>query len=72
MATTAMERYGKCNSESFWQVYIGAVFFLISDSMIAINKFYQPIEEAGIIIMGTYCIAQLLIVMGIRAHLIKP
>lgn len=72
MATTATERYGKCNPESFWQIFIGAIFFLISDSMIAINKFYQPFEEAGIIIMGTYCIAQLLIVMGIRSHLIKP
>lgn len=72
MATTATERYGKCNPASFWQVFIGAVFFLISDSVLAVNKFYQPFEEASVIVMGTYCIAQLLIVMGIRSHLINP
>ncbi|MFC5625511.1 lysoplasmalogenase [Algoriphagus winogradskyi] len=72
MVTTARERYGKCNPASFWQVFIGAILFFISDGVIALDKFYLPIPDAGIIIMGTYAIAQLMIVMGIRSHLIKP
>lgn len=72
MVTTARERYGKCNPTSYWQVFVGACMFFIADSFIALNKFYQPIPDAGIIIMGTYAIAQLMIVMGVRSHIIQP
>lgn len=72
MLSTARERYKKCNPESFWQVFIGASLFFISDGIIAISKFYKDFPEADIIIMGTYIIAQLLIIMGIRSYLIRP
>lgn len=72
MVATARERFKKCNSASFWQVFIGAVFFFISDGTIAISRFFRNFPESGIIIMGTYVIAQLLIVMGIRSFLIDP
>ncbi len=42
----------------------GAVLFIISDSVLAVNKFYQPFESAGLIIMLTYGLAQLFIVKG--------
>ncbi len=42
----------------------GAGIFVLSDSLLAINKFYQPFPAAGIIIMLTYCLAQLFIVKG--------
>lgn len=42
----------------------GAVLFVISDSLLAINKFYQPLAFAGTLIMLTYCAAQYFIVMG--------
>ncbi|MEO7982700.1 MAG: lysoplasmalogenase [Bacteroidota bacterium] len=42
----------------------GALLFVLSDSTLAINKFYQPFEAAGIIIMLTYGFAQLFIVKG--------
>jgi uncharacterized membrane protein YhhN len=38
---------------------------LISDSILAINKFHQPILWSNISIMVTYAIAQYLIVLGI-------
>ena len=38
----------------------GAVAFVISDSCLAINKFYQPFAYAGVIIMVTYALAQFL------------
>lgn len=72
MVTTARERYGKSNPASFWQVFLGASLFFISDGLIAINRFYIPFPEADVLVMGTYAIGQLLIVMGIRAHLIQP
>ncbi|MFC3416730.1 lysoplasmalogenase [Algoriphagus hitonicola] len=72
MVTTARERFKRCNSESFWQVFIGALLFFISDGIIAISRFYQDFPESGVLIMGTYATAQLLIVMGIRSHLIRP
>jgi uncharacterized membrane protein YhhN len=72
MVATARDRFKKCNSASFWQVFIGAVFFFISDGAIAISRFFKDFPESGIVIMGTYVIAQLLIVMGIRSFIIDP
>jgi len=43
---------------------IGALLFVISDSVLAINRFYQPFELAGIVIIVTYGFAQLFIVQG--------
>ena len=42
----------------------GAVLFITSDSILAINKFYESFEYAGMAIMLTYGIAQLLITLG--------
>jgi uncharacterized membrane protein YhhN len=38
---------------------------MISDSILALNKFYQPIAWSHFIIMVTYAMAQYLIVLGI-------
>ena len=46
-------------------ILMGALLFVVSDSMLAINKFYQPFHGADILIMTTYALAQLLIVVGI-------
>ena len=42
----------------------GAIIFVASDSMIAFNKFYLTTPLPGFYIMLTYCVAQLLIVIG--------
>jgi len=42
----------------------GALLFVISDSILAINKFYQSFEVAGLLIMLMYGLAQLFIVHG--------
>ncbi len=46
-------------------VLLGALFFVMSDSILAFNKFYTPIPYNSFLIMSTYCIAQGLIVTGI-------
>ena len=42
----------------------GAIFFVLSDSLLAINKFYLPLGNFSFLVMVTYCTAQWLIVMG--------
>lgn len=48
---------------AYWFI-AGAVLFVCSDSLLAINKFYQPFATAGFLIMLTYALAQLLIITG--------
>ena len=48
---------------------MGALLFVISDSVLAINKFYQSFELAGIIIMLTYGLAQLFIIEGVMRYI---
>ena len=43
---------------------MGACFFVISDSLLAINKFHTSFPFAGVAVMCTYGIAQLFIVSG--------
>ena len=56
---------GMVNQTSYNLVFIGAIFFMLSDSILAANKFYQPIPLSNISIMVTYALAQYLIVLGI-------
>ena len=56
-----------CNRPWQW-LFVGASTFALSDSLIAINKFIQPLPYASIAIMVTYYLAQYMIVSG----MIKP
>lgn len=42
----------------------GAILFVASDSLLALNKFYQTFSYAGFSVMLTYGLAQLLLVQG--------
>lgn len=64
MATTAFIRK-RSNRDSYKLVFVGAVFFMISDSLLALNKFYEPLPFSNISIILTYALAQYLIVLGI-------
>jgi uncharacterized membrane protein YhhN len=68
MVLTALFRFGKTDSKSFWMVFLGAALFFISDSIIAINKFLSPIVQAHLWIMTTYIAAQFFIVSGLIRH----
>jgi len=48
------------STENGW-LFIGAILFILSDSLIALNKFYEPNELYGVTIMITYILAQFLI-----------
>ena len=45
-------------------IFSGAIAFVISDSILAVNKFYTPIPFSGFLIMITYIYAQGAIVWG--------
>jgi uncharacterized membrane protein YhhN len=50
---------------SFLYVLVGAIFFIISDGLIAIGKFLTPIPNSALMVMSTYALAQYLIMMGL-------
>jgi uncharacterized membrane protein YhhN len=68
MVLQALFRYGYTTPESFWLVFAGALLFMISDSILAIDKFLTSVTEAGMLIMITYIAAQVLIVEGLLQH----
>ena len=65
MAVTAALRKGNVPNLSYNLVFIGVLLFLISDSILAVNKFYGDILYEHLLIMSTYAFAQYCIVMGI-------
>jgi len=46
-------------------VVAGAIFFVVSDSLLAIDKFHERLPYASLSIMSTYLIAQYCITVGI-------
>jgi uncharacterized membrane protein YhhN len=68
MVLQALFRFGFTSKRSFTLVFVGAIFFMISDSALAINKFMQPLPMSSLLIMSTYLTAQFLIVEGAIQH----
>lgn len=65
MSAMALNRFGNGHPISFSYVFIGSLLFVMSDTMIAINKFLAPIPFEGIFVMTTYISAQYLIMRGL-------
>lgn len=72
MCILAMNRYTQTSLTSFQIVFSGALSFMLSDSIIALNKFTNFFEGyhqlASVLIMVLYIAGQYLIVKGILAH----
>ena len=65
MSMMALNRNSRVNYTSFLMVFLGSVLFVISDSMIALDKFLVEFSLAGFWIMVTYISAQYLIMRGL-------
>lgn len=65
MVLFASLRKNNVSKKSYLFVFIGALFFISSDSLLAVNKFHTPIPMSNIWVMATYAIAQLLIIIGV-------
>ncbi len=64
MTIFAYLRQGRTVKLSYQFVLLGAFLFLVSDSILALNKFYKPLAYSNITIMLTYALAQYFIVVG--------
>ncbi len=65
MVTTAFWRRENINHLSFILVFLRAIFLILSDGILAINKFYKPLPFSNISILITYALAQYFMVIGI-------
>jgi uncharacterized membrane protein YhhN len=68
MVMNAIFRFGRTTPRSFWLVLAGALLFMASDAILALNKFLGGIKMGGVWIMLTYITAQFLIVEGLSRH----
>ena len=64
MVLSAVNRLNRSGEKAGSWVLLGAMSFLLSDALLAINKFVAPIPMAGFWVMLTYITAQYLIVKG--------
>jgi uncharacterized membrane protein YhhN len=64
MAMIAAARYKAEPTLENRTVLFGALFFVISDSLLAVNKFIQPLPYSGVLVLGTYYSAQECILLG--------
>lgn len=65
MGTMASIGFLNWPSPARYWILLGAIAFVISDSILAINKFYAPVPLSSLGIMSTYLIAQYSIVRGV-------
>lgn len=70
MAILAGYRYRRVNLLSFRLIFLGAIFFIASDSLLAYNKFVEPFPLSGVAATGTYMLAQYLIIMGVAERVV--
>lgn len=64
MLLCSLHIFLKVNAPANIFYVLGALLFVLSDSILALNKFYEPIIAANALIMATYCAAQYFIVKG--------
>lgn len=65
MLLSALNQQGRIEKEAFQYIFGGAFLFVVSDSLIAINKFHTPFSAATLSIMTFYLFAQYFIMKGI-------
>lgn len=61
--------FGKTDTKTAALFFSGAAQFVLSDSVLAINRFVYPFEILPVVVMITYCSAQFLLVLGSIRHL---
>ena len=69
MLSFAIDLWRLKDKTTSFLIIFGAVLFITSDSLLAINKFYKQFEYAGIAVMSTYGLAQLLITLGVTRYI---
>ena len=65
MLWQALERWGSARSHSALLAAIGAVLFVVSDAILAYNRFVQQFTLARLVNLSTYYLAQWLIALSV-------
>lgn len=65
MSWLAFSLYLKSTDAKFLFAFLGSLVFVVSDSLLAYNKFKKPFALAHPLILGTYFLAQWLIALSI-------
>jgi alkenylglycerophosphocholine/alkenylglycerophosphoethanolamine hydrolase len=68
MAWRAAALVGAVPAPAAWSALLGAGSFVVSDSVLAVNRFHEPVPHAGLLIMATYWAGQ----AGIAASSLVP
>lgn len=68
MACFALNRKNRVDTDSFHLIFYGSLLFVLSDSLIALNKFLFAIPYGGLWVMLTYMLAQYLIMRGSKGY----
>jgi len=69
--TISLINYRETKSRKSMAMLIGSILFMISDSILAINKFYEPSHYFEVIVMLTYILAQYFIYRSMFFERIK-
>lgn len=72
MAGLAAFRFMRTFPRSFYLVMAGALFFMVSDSLLATNRFIRTLDWSPVVIIITYAMAQFLIAAGALQHVLDP
>ena len=65
MLWQALERWGIARSQSATLAVIGAILFVVSDLILAYNRFVKPFKSARLLNLSTYYCAQWLIALSV-------
>lgn len=72
MGGAAAFRYTRTFNRSFWMVFGGALLFIASDSLLAVNHFMNKMPWAQVAVIALYALAQFLIAAGCLMHVHDP
>lgn len=65
MSWMALSRYFELSNGKTSAAFLGSIAFIISDSLLAYNKFRKPVSFSPLLILGTYFLAQWLIAFSV-------
>ena len=65
MVASVVNLKGRLSSPVFISMATGALLFMLSDSLIAINKFGHPFEGERLAVMVTYIVGQWLLTRSV-------
>lgn len=65
MSFVSLSRAWVYQGPAFWLPFVGSLFFVISDTVLAFHVFRCEIRDANVWVMTTYVLAQMCIVLGL-------